>query len=101
MNVAAIKKNFSELGGEIKVFLLFVLCADKNGAVTLEKEKIVNRLGISRQTVGKYIKGFVTCGIMKYKYSGKAMFNPDFMYVGPEEERNKLKEKYQAFKSDV
>ena len=101
MNVATIKKNFGELGGEMKVFFLFVLCADKNGAVSLEKEKIVKRLGISRQTVGKYINGFVTCGMMKYKYSGKAMFNPDFMYVGPEEERARVKEKYAEFKSDV
>lgn len=101
MNINAIKKNFNKLGIELKVFFTIVLCADKNGAIKLEKNKISRYLKISVQTVGKYIRTFVECDIMKYKYSGEGMINPEFYYVGEESQRNVVIESYERFKSDI
>ncbi len=101
MNVYELKENFSKLGIEIKIFFTIVLCVGKNGAIKLDKKEVAKYLKVTEQTVGKYIRTFAECKMLKYKYSGEAMLNPDFYYVGAEEERSSVRERYQNFKSDV
>ncbi len=101
MNVSEIKKNFNKLGIEIRIFFTLVLCADKKGRIKAEKKELQKYLKVSIQTIGKYIRGFVECNMMKYKYSGEAMLNPDFYYTGEEEQRASIREEYKEFKSDI
>lgn len=101
MNVEKIKKNFSKLGVEIKIFFTLVLCADKYGAIKLPKPQLSKYLNVSAQTVGKYLKTFTECEMIKYKFSGKAIINPEFYYVGEPENLPKAIELYNNFKSDV
>ncbi|MBQ3492498.1 MAG: hypothetical protein IJA88_00140 [Clostridia bacterium] len=101
MNVSAIKKNFNLLGVEIKIFFTLALCADANGIANVNKDKLSKYIKVSRQTIGKYMRTFAGCNILKYKYSGKTFFNPEFYYTGPEELRAKVQEDYLRFKSDV
>lgn len=101
MNITEIKKNFNKLGIEIKIFFIFTLLADKKGRIRAEKKELQKYLKVSIQTIGKYIRTFVECNMMKYKYSGEAMFNPDFYYTGEESQRASIQEEYKAFKSDI
>lgn len=101
MNVRAIKKNFKGLDVGIKVFFTLVLASRPDGTVDLSKTRISECLNVSRQTVGRHIKTFADCGILKYKFSGKGMFNPDFYYVGPPEQKQRAQEDYARFKSDT
>ena len=102
MNVNAIKANFNKLGIEMKIFFTLILCADaKNGAGEVNKVRIAKYLKTSPQTVGKYLKNFVECNMIKYKYSGRFAINPDFYYVGPTETKERAKYGYAQFKSDM
>ncbi len=101
MNITEIKKNFNKLGIEIKIFFILVLCADKKGRIKVEKKELQKHLKVSVQTIGKYIRAFVECNMMKYKYSGEAMLNPDFYYTGEDLQRASIREEYKAFKSDI
>lgn len=100
VNVAKIKKNFNELGLEMKVFLTLLLCAG-NGAGKVGKKDLAKYLKATPQTVGKYLKTFTTCDMIKYRYNGEIMFNPEFYYVGPADEMAQAIQKYNTFKSDM
>ena len=100
MNVPAIKKNFNQLGIELKIFFMLKTCADKNGQILIDKNGLAKYFNVSRQTVGKYLKTFAEVGMIKYKYSGKAMFNPDF-YSSDRVNYEDVKRLYNEFKSDV
>lgn len=101
MNVSALTKNFNGLDIGVKVFLTLVLCARDNGEIELKKSDVAGYLDVSRQTVGKHIKSFAEANMLKYKFSGKGIFNPDFYYKGSLEEKVTAKELYERFKSDV
>lgn len=101
VKVEAIKKNFSNLDIGLKVFFTIILCADENGSVRLRQTDISKYLKVSRQTVGKHIRSFVDCDMLKYKYSGEAMLNPSFYYSGSEERRQDILKLYNEFKSDM
>ena len=100
VNVAKIKKNFNELGLEFRVFLTLLLCA-KNGAGKISKKDLAKYLKASPQTVGKHLKTFTTCDIIKYRYSGEIMFNPEFYYNGEPENLQCEIDKYAEFRSNM
>ena len=99
MNVKKIQENINILGVEMKIFLSFINFCDKNGRTCLKKTDLAKALKTSAQTIGKYIKNFVDVKILKYKYSGEAMLNPEFYYVG--DELDAVLEEYKNFKSDM
>lgn len=101
MNIWAIKDKFDKLGIEIKILFTIMLISDENGVSKVEKEKISKYLKTTAQTVGKYLKNFVECDILKFKYNGKTMLNPDFYFNGSESARDNAKKLYQEFKSDI
>ena len=100
MHVETIRKNFDNLDTGLKIFLSLVLCADENGAVRVSQNELGKYLSISRQTVGKHIKTFVDCNMLKYKYSGETLFNPEFYFNGATD-LNIAVERYNKFKSDM
>ncbi len=101
MNINIIKKNFQKLGIEMKTFFTLLYIVDKNGHTKIKKNAISKYLKVSPQTVGKYIKTFVDCEMIKYKYSGELIINPDFYYAGDVENLASVREQYQNFKSDM
>ena len=100
MDVTAIKKNFNQLGIELKIFFMIKLCADKNGKIVIDRDGLSKYFNVSKQTVGKYLKTFAEVGMIKYKYSGKAIFNPDF-YCSERANYEDVKKLYNEFKSDI
>lgn len=101
MDVKAIKENINILGVEMKIFLSFINFSDKNGRTCLKKTDLAKVFKTTAQTVGKYIKNLVDVKILKYKYSGEAMLNPEFYYVGDAGELDAVLEAYKNFKSDM
>lgn len=100
IKVEKIRRNFDNLDTGLKVFLTLVLGADENGAVRTNQSELSKYLSISRQTVGKHIKTFVDCNMLKYKYSGDTLFNPEFYFNGVTD-LNSAIEKYKEFESDM
>ena len=100
MHVWALNDSRKNLSVPLKVFFTLVACADTFGRITLRQEELAKYIGTSRQTVGKYISDFVACNMLKFKYSGKGIINPEFMFNGPKEQFNVAKETYEEFKSD-
>lgn len=93
-------KNFNELDTGTKILIYIMLKHDRE-EIDVPKPKIADDLNISRQTLGKYLQTFVTCNILKYKYSGKMRLNPDFYYSGKPEDFERVKNGYQTFRSDI
>lgn len=100
MNVKAVK-NFNTLDLGIRLLFLIILGLDDSNKITLKKADMTEFLNVSRQTAGRYIKTFVGCGMLKYKHSGLTFVNPDFYYIGKESERERIKEEYNRFNSDM
>lgn len=97
MNVMAIK-NTKTLNVETRLLFSLYLCADARGRIELSKDSLARCLEVSRQTIGKYLGVFCNAEILKYKYSGKGMFNPKFyLNVVPED----VSIEYDKFKSDL
>lgn len=101
MKVEAIKENISLLGVEMKIFLSFIRFADRNGKTVLKKTSLAKALNTTPQTVGKYLKVFCDVKLIKYKYSGEAMLNPDFYFAGDVTELDAVRTVYQNFKSNM
>ena len=100
MQVWALNDARKNLTIPMKIFFTLISCADALGEIELRQEKLANYVGTSRQTVGKYIGDFVACDMLKFKYSGVGIFNPEFMFNGPKEQFNVAKKTYEEFKSD-
>ena len=97
MNVGAIK-NFNTLNIETRLLFILSHCADERGRIELSKDSLARCLEVSRQTIGKYLGVFCNAEILKYKYSGRGMFNPKFyLNVVPED----VSIEYDKFKSDL
>ena len=102
MNIQVTKKNFNSLDVGIKVLFALILASKKSdGTIDLDKAQMSDKLKISRQTVGKHVKTFAECNMLKYKFSGQGMLNPDFYYMGAPDNLCTVREQYLKFKSDV
>ena len=100
MHVWALNDSRKNLTVPMKIFFTLITCADSLGKINLRQEELARYVGTSRQTVGKYIGDFVACNMLKFKYSGKGIINPEFMFNGPKEQFNVAKKTYEEFKSD-
>ena len=101
MNIAVTRQNFNALDVGIKVLFALMIEAEDDGTFNINKSTVAEQLKVSRQTVGKHICTFASCNMLKFKYSGQGIFNPDFHYTGAAVELNQVREKYKSFKSDV
>ena len=75
--------------------------AAPDGSFEIRKTVLAEYVKVSRQTVGEHLNTFAKCNLLKRKYSGKGLFNPNFYYVGPEELKAQAQIEYKSFKSDV
>lgn len=100
MNIHNIK-NFKKLNSETKTLFCLILTSNNLGEINVRKPQLAEYLGISRQTVGKHLKTFSECNMIKFKHSGKMRLNPDFYFKGQPYELEKAQRLYAEFKSDV
>ena len=92
-------KNFKTLNTDLKLIFIILLCARPNGKVGLDKKELLNYLKISWICAKSYLKELVQANVIKCKYTGEIVVNPEFYYVG--EELDVVLKEYKNFKSDL
>ena len=100
MNITAVK-NFKNLDVGTKILFTVLLCAGDMGQAELKKTTIADYLELTPQTVGKHLKIYADCQLLKYKYSGLIRVNPNFYYNGAPELQESAVQEYNSFKSDI
>ena len=98
VNVYAVAIKKLNLG--FRVFLTLVACANAQGEINMPPSELSKYLGVSRQTIGNHLRNLVESNVLKYKYSGKGIINPEFYYIGAETDRPTVLSRYSTFKSD-
>ena len=88
MNIFAVK-NFKDLPVANRILFAIMGLSAPDGTFEITKSKLADYVSVSKQTVGEHLNTFVHCNLLKRKYSGKGMFNPEFYYVGPLENKKK------------
>ena len=101
INVKGVVKNFKTLDTGTKILFLILATASPSGEFTRRKRELANYLNVSEQTVGRYLKTYVDCEILKFKYSGKGWVNPKFSYAGELDAFPQAVNGYENFKSDM
>lgn len=102
IDVTIARENFDNLDVGLKIFFAILLATRKsNNEIDVAKSDIAQALNVSRQTVGKHIKAFSECNMLKYKYNGKGILNPKFYFVGDIEKMPDIQKYYDNFVSDV
>lgn len=91
--------NVKSLSPPLKLISAIVMCSDEEGRIELKQEKLAKFCGVSRQMVGKYLHSLTASNILKFKFSGKGMVNPAFLYKGTD--KLNACSIYNAFKSDM
>lgn len=84
----------------MQLFLMLICCANRNNKISLSQDNLAKYLKVSRQTIGKHLHTFAACEMLKYKFSGVGIINPEFYYVGDSLGLEEAKKDYAAFKSD-
>lgn len=100
MNVTSVK-NFKELNGALRVLLTLISIADFGGEIRTSKAELKKAAGVCERTVKEHITTFCRCNMLKWKYSGAAFLNPDFLFKGAPDDRPRAVQAYNAFKSDI
>ncbi len=100
INLCAIK-NFITLDKETQLLFILIKALRPDGTIKKRKAELADVLQVTSQTVGKKLSQFVNTNILKYKYSGLMMINPEFCYKGVEEQKADVLRQYQLFKSDM
>ena len=75
--------------------------ADELNRVKIQKSELAAELNVSERTVSNWVRALANVGLIKYKYSGSARLNPEFWFVGSQENYKKALEEYKRFKSDI
>lgn len=101
LNIKGVVKNFKTLDTGTKILFLILATTYPSGEFTRKKSEFAEYLDVSEQTVGKHLRTFVDCGILKYKYSGKGRVNPKFNYQGETIAFEQSVKDYENFKSDM
>ena len=65
------------------------------------KSQIAGDMNVSPRTVANWLHTLANIGALKYKYSGSTRLNPNFYYVGTEQEYTCAINEYEHFKSDI
>ena len=94
-------KNFGDLPTSTKILFALMGLSSADGKFDIKKSKLAEYVNVSKQTVGEHLNTFVKCNLLKRKYGGKGIFNPDIYYMGAPELKAKALADYKEFKSDV
>lgn len=87
---------FEALPAQIRMLLYFM----KNStgkAFRIPYEAQAAFLGVTKASVKNYLNNLQDAGILKYKFNGTIIINPDFWYVGEASELENCRTEYAAF----
>lgn len=70
------------------------------GYVERRKSKIAADLNVSPRTVANYVYTLIDMDLIKRKYDGKTVINPEYCFCGSAAELDAAKKAYADFKSD-
>ena len=82
------------------LFDYYVDAADSRGYVRRSKSDIAADLNVSPRTVANYIYTLCALGLIKRKYDGRTVLNPDYYYTGDGAALDTIKRDYAGFTSD-
>ncbi len=100
MEITAVK-NFKELNGALRVLFTLVSITDRRGEIRTNKTELKKATGVCERTVKDHIAVLCRCNILKWKYSGAAFLNPDFLFKGDPQDKQQARADYAAFRSDI
>lgn len=73
---------------------------DSRGYVRRRKDEIAAALNVSRRTVANYIYTLCALDLIKRKYDGQTVVNPDYYFTGDAAGLDAARKEYAGFKSD-
>lgn len=82
------------------LFDYFIDIVDSRGSLSRRKGEIATTLNVSRRTVANYIITLRTLNLIKRKYDGRTVLNPNYYYSGDAAELDHVKKIYAEFISD-
>ena len=82
------------------LFDYYVERADSHGYLSRRKGEIATDLNVSERTVANYVYTLISMNLIKRKFNGNTVLNPDFFYSGDSAELEKVKKVFTDFKSD-
>lgn len=100
MDITAVK-NFKDLNAALRLLFTLVSITDTHGRIRTNKADLSKHTGVCERTVKEHISVLCRCNILKWKYGGVAMLNPDFLFKGEPDEKQAARNDYSAFKSDI
>lgn len=74
--------------------------ADGN-RLNVRKGALERAFGKKRRTINGWIRTLCIEGVIKYKTSGQIFINPEMFFEGTEDDFNKIKSDFSAFRSDI
>ena len=89
------------LRASVPLFYYYMEKTDRLGKITAQKSNLGATFNVSERTISNWAHALVRAGVIKYKYSGLSMINPDVYFFGAESDDNQAKEIYARFKSDI
>ncbi len=82
------------------LFDYYADAVDSRGYVRRRKDEIAAALNVSRRTVANYIYTLCALNLIKRKFDGRTVLNPDYYFTGDAAELEKAKKDYAGFTSD-
>lgn len=82
------------------LFDYYVETVDSVGYVRRKKGEIAAALNVSVRTVANYIYTLCAMDLIKRKYDGRTVLNPDYYFTGDAAELETVKRNYAGFTSD-
>ena len=85
----------------VPVFYYLRERVDVNGIVKVSKETIAKELDVCPRTVKNWLYALRRADVLKFKFSGKIMINPEVYFFGEDEQQKNALKLYSEFKSDI
>lgn len=82
------------------LFDYYIDVADSRGYLRRRKSEIAAALNVSDRTVANYILTLRSLNLIKRKYDGRTVLNPDYFFTGNAAELEAAKKVYTEFNSD-
>lgn len=82
------------------LFDYYADAVDSRGYVRRRKDEIAAALNVSSRTVANYIYTLCALDLIKRKFDGRTVLNPDYYFTGDAAELEKAKKDYAGFTSD-
>lgn len=83
------------------LFYYYMEETDKLGRITAQKSNLARIFDVNERTVANWLYALRNENLIKYKYSGKTMLNPDMYFFGSDADYEQAKNEYAQFKSDI